>query len=95
MKLRLLPLVLYLLAVRFFFPGWAAAHELLCIGLLAAIIAGTLATWLAPLIVRLKEEHRAKEVLCSELQFARERGSSTNDYHFVVHNGIPILEYDK
>ena len=42
-KLHLLPLVLYLLAVKVFFPGWAAAHELLCIGLLTAIITGTLA----------------------------------------------------
>jgi len=94
-KLRLLPLLLYLLAVKVFFPGWAASHETLCIVLLAAIVAGTLAVWLAPLIRRLREEHRAKEVLLSELQFARERELSTEDYHFTIKNGIPILEYDK
>ncbi len=94
-KLHLLPLILYLLMTRFFFPGWAAAHEVLCIGLLASIVAGTLAVWLAPLIRRLREEHRAKAVLLSEIQFARERGLSTEDYHFTVKNGVPILEYDE
>jgi len=94
-KLRLLPLVLYLFAVRFLFPRWAAAHELLCLVLLAAIIAGVLAAWMAPLIRRLREEHRAKEVLLSELQFAENQGLSMEDYHFTIHNGVPILEYDK
>jgi hypothetical protein len=90
-KLHLLPLILYLLMTRFFFPGWAAAHEVLCIGLLASIVAGTLAMWLAPLIRRLREEHRAKAVLLSEIQFARGTGLSTEDLHFTVKNGFPFL----
>lgn len=94
-KLRLLPLVLYLLVVKVFFPGWSAVHELLYIGFLAAIIAGTLTAWLAPLIRHLREEHRVKEVLLSELQFAKEQGLSTEDYHFTIKNGVPLLEYNK
>jgi len=94
-KLHLLPLGLYLLMTRFFFPDWAAAHELLYMGLLAAIIVGTLAVWLTPVIRRFREERRAKQVFLSELQFAREHGLSPEDYHFEFHNGVPLIEYDK
>ncbi len=94
-KLRLLPLILYLLAVRFFFPGWAAAHEMLSIGLLAAITAGTLAVWITPLIRHFREEHRIKSAFLNQVQLAREQGLSPEDYHFTVKNGVPILEYDR
>lgn len=94
-KLHLLPLILYLLMTRFFFPGWAAAHEVLSIGLLAAIATGTLAVWIAPLIRHFWEEHRIRKVLLSQVQLAREQGLSPEDYHFTVKNGLPILEYDQ
>lgn len=94
-KLHLLPLGLYLLMTRFFFPGWATAHEMLSIGLLAVIAAGTMAVWITPLIRHFREEHRIRQALLSQVQLAREQGLSSEDYHFTVKNGLPILEYDQ
>lgn len=94
-KLHLLPLLLYLATVKFFFPSWAAAYEVLCIGLLAAIVIATLASWLVPWIRGLIEERQIKDLLLSDIRFAEEQGLSTDQYHFTVKNGVPILEYDK
>lgn len=59
-KLRLLPLALYFLSTRLFFPKWAAAHEAACMGILAGCVLFAVVMW-AVRIVRWRREEKQAE----------------------------------
>lgn len=56
-KARLLPLALYLFAIRLCFPEWAESHRLLCYGLLAVSILYPIVMWTLK-IRRWRQEER-------------------------------------
>ena len=55
--LRLLPLAVYLIATKLFFPVWAADHKILCLGLFAGGVLFAVLAW-AQRIYRRKQEQR-------------------------------------
>ena len=58
-KLRLLPLALYFVSTRLFFPKWAAAHETACIALFAGCVLFAVAAWTVKIVRRRREEKQA------------------------------------
>lgn len=62
-KLRLLPLALYFLSTRLFFPKWAAAHETACIALFAGCVLFAVVLWAVKLIRSRWEERQAQKEL--------------------------------
>ena len=59
--LRLLPLAVYLIATKLFFPVWAADHKILCLGLFAGWGLFAVLAW-AQRIYRRKQEQRFWEM---------------------------------
>lgn len=59
-KLRLLPLALYFLSTRLFFPKWASAHETACIALFSGCVLFAVVLW-AVKIIRWRREEREIE----------------------------------
>ncbi len=55
-KLRLLPLALYFVSTRLFFPKWAAANETACIGIFAACVLFAVVMWVVKIILWRREE---------------------------------------
>ena len=55
--LRLLPLAVYFVATKLFFPAWAADHRILCLSLFAGCILFAVLAW-GHRIYRRKQEHR-------------------------------------
>ena len=55
-KLRLLPLALYFVATRLFFPKWAAANETACIILFAACVLFAVVMWVVKIILWRREK---------------------------------------
>lgn len=55
-KLRLLPLALYFVSTRLFFPKWAAANEKTCIILFALCVLFAVVMWMVKIILWRREE---------------------------------------
>ena len=55
--LRLLPLAVYFVATKLFFPAWAADHRILCLSLFAGCILFAILAW-GHHIYRRKQEQR-------------------------------------
>lgn len=55
-KLRLLPLALYFVSTRLFFPKWAAANEKTCIILFAACALFAVVMWVVRIVLWRREE---------------------------------------
>ena len=91
-KLKLLPLALYLLATKLFFPQWAAEHETLCAVLLAGLVVLTLARWLAKPLMRRRSDRAATAMVVRQVEQARQMGLRDDQYsiHPNAH-GIPRL----
>lgn len=62
-KLRLLPLALYFVSTRLFFPKWAAANETACIILFAACVLFAMVMWVVKIILWRREEIQARNTL--------------------------------
>lgn len=91
-KLKLLPLALYLLATRLFFPQWAAEHETLCAVLLAGIVVVTLARWLAGPLLRRRADRAAALQVARQAEQARNMGLREDQYSILPDaQGIPRL----
>lgn len=55
-KLRLLPLALYFVSTRLFFPTWAAANDTACIILFAACVLFAVVMWVVKIVRWRREE---------------------------------------
>lgn len=55
-KLRLLPLALYFVSTRLFFPKWAAANERTCIILFAICVLFAVVMWVVKIVHWRREE---------------------------------------
>lgn len=65
-KLRLLPLALYFVSTRLFFPKWAAANETACIILFAACVLFAVVMWVVKIILWRHEEIQARNTLLAQ-----------------------------
>ena len=91
-KLKLLPLALYLLATKLFFPQWAAEHETLCAVLLAGLVVLTLARWLAKPLMRRRSDRAAPAMVVRQVEQARQMGLRDDQYSIQPNaHGIPRL----
>ena len=91
-KLKLLPLALYLLATKLFFPQWAAEHETLCAVLLAGLVVLTLARWLAKPLMRRRSDRAATAMVVRQVEQARQMGLRDDQYSIQPNaHGIPRL----
>lgn len=62
-KLRLLPLALYFVSTRLFFPKWAAANETACIAIFAVCVLFALVMWAVKIVLWRREEIQAQNML--------------------------------
>ena len=62
-KLRLLPLALYFVSTRLFFPKWAAAHGTACIGIFAGCVLFAVILWAVQIVRWRREEIQAQHEL--------------------------------
>ena len=91
-KLKLLPLALYLLATKLFFPQWAAEHETLCAVLLAGLVVLTLARWLAKPLMRRRSDRAATAMVVRQVEQARQMRLRDDQYSVQPNaHGIPRL----
>ena len=91
-KLKLLPLALYLLAAKLFFPQWAAEHETLCAVLLAGLVVFTLARWLVSPLMRHRSDRAATAQVIRQMEQARQMGLREDQYSIQPDaSGIPRL----
>ena len=91
-KLKLLPLALYLLATKLFFPQWAAEHETLCTVLLVGLVVLTLARWLVKPLMRHRSDRAAMAMVVRQIEQARQMGLRDDQYSIQPDaSGIPRL----
>ena len=91
-KLKLLPLALYLLATKLFFPQWAAEPETLCAVLLVGLVVLTLARWLAKPLMRRRSDRAATAMVVRQVEQARQMGLRDDQYSIQPNaHGIPRL----
>lgn len=91
-KLKLLPLTLYLLATKLFFPQWAAEHETLCTVLLVGLVVLTLARWLVKPLMRHRNDRAATAMVVRQVAQARQMGLRDDQYSIRPDaSGIPRL----
>ena len=89
---KLLPLALYLLMTKLFFPQWAAEHETLCAVLLAGLVVLTLARWLAKPLMRRRSDRAATARVIRQVEQARQMGLREDQYSIQPNaHGIPRL----
>lgn len=91
-RLKLLPLAVYFLAVKLFFPQWAADHRTLCLALLAGLVLLTLARWLWIPVKRRRADRATLLQVARQAEQAREMGLRDDQYSITLDStGLPKL----
>ena len=76
-RIGLLPLALYLVCTRLFFPAWAAAHRGLCIALFVLAILLAVGRWLLPVLQNRMLERQVAGQIRMARAFGLEDGQFT------------------
>lgn len=88
-KLRLFPLVLYVILANTALAGWVQAHEAASVAIFGVITALTVLSWLVPLVRRKLAERRQMQALLRQVEIARAQGIQNPSFrkengHFVL-----------
>jgi len=94
-KLKLMPLLVYVLCTNLVFPGWIVDHPLLYRGIFAALAVITVLRWVGPKLAEHLEECRLMEQISAQAHAAREMGYQNGQFYFVVKDGNAVLKFDE
>ncbi|PWM51301.1 MAG: hypothetical protein DBX60_07170 [Bacillota bacterium] len=86
-KLRILPLLVWLGLGKGLYPSWSAAHPLIFCGVLAALALLMVFSWLGPWL----ESRRLERQVRDEIIRARAEGRTIDGIK--MQNGVPVMTY--
>ena len=92
-KLRLFPLVLYVILANTALAGWVQAHEAASVAIFGVITAFTVLSWLVPLVRRKLAERRQMQALLRQVEIARAQGIQSPSFR--KENGRFVLVTDR
>lgn len=88
-KTRMIVPLLYMAIVSIFFPIWAEAHPTLSLSILGLLIFLVIASWLRPVLSRIREERMIKKALLLQIRTIRE--ATTEPLSATIRDGVPIV----
>ena len=92
-KLRLFPLVLYVILANTALAGWVQAHETASVVLFSVIAALIVLSWVVPFVRHQLDERRQMQILLRQVEIARAQGIQTPSFR--EENGHFVLVTDK
>lgn len=90
-KLRLLPLLLWLGVGKGLYPQWSEGHPLVFYGVLAVLVLFALTSWLPPLLERRRENRQMEKMILEDIARANVEGRTIDSIQ--IQGGLPITTY--
>lgn len=87
-KLKLMPVLIYLACANLIFPEWVAAHQLLYRAILAGLVLITVFRWVGPKLIEHLEEKRIMQSIVEQSRWAEAMGYRTDQISFEVKDGM-------
>lgn len=94
-KLKLMPVLLYVACANLIFPGWVAEHTALYGVILAVLLLVTALRWAAPWLMEYMEDRRLKGQIAAQAHMARELGYQDDQFGFVVEDGSVKIKFEE
>lgn len=94
-KLKLMPVMLYMACANLIFPGWVAEHTALYGVILAVLLLVTVLRWAAPWLMEYMEDRRIKGQIAAQAHMARELGYQDDQFGFVVEDGSVKIKFEE
>ena len=94
-KLKLMPVLLYMACANLIFPGWVSEHTVLYGVILAELLLVTVLRWAAPWLMEYMEDRRIKGQIAAQAHMARELGYQEDQFGFVVEDGSVTIKFEE
>lgn len=94
-KLKLMPVLIYLACANLIFPEWVAAHQLLYRAILAGLVLITVFRWVGPKLIEHLEEKRIMQSIVEQSRWAEAMGYRTDQINFEVKDGMPQIKINQ
>ena len=94
-KLKLMPVLIYLACANLIFPGWVSQHTVLYGVILAVLLLVTVLRWAAPWLMEYMEDRRIKGQIAAQAHMARELGYQDDQFGFVVEDGSVKIKFEE
>ena len=94
-KLKLMPVLIYLACANLIFPGWVSEHTVLYGVILAVLLLVTVLRWAAPWLMEYMEDRRIKGQIAAQAHMARELGYQDDQFGFVVEDGSVKIKFEE